>query len=50
MLAWSSPVFGLDDRLLASDIRDGKVGLWEVAAGGEYRTLVRAAAAGHGSL
>ena len=27
---------------------DGKLGLWEVAAGGEYRTLVRAAAAGKG--
>ena len=31
-----------------SDIRDSKLGLWEVAAGGEYRTLVRAAAAGQG--
>jgi len=46
--ASTSAGFSLDDRLLAHDIRDGKLGLWEIAAGGEYRTLVRAAAAGRG--
>ena len=40
--------FSLDDRLLTYDARDGKPGLWEVAAGAEYRSLVRAAAAGKG--
>jgi eukaryotic-like serine/threonine-protein kinase len=40
--------FSADDRLLTYDNRDGKLGLWEFAAGGEYRTLVRAAAAGKG--
>ncbi len=40
--------FSLDDRLLAGYVPDGKLGLWEIAAGGEYRTLVRAAAAGRG--
>ncbi len=42
------PRFSLDDRLLTADIRDDKLGLWEVAATGEYRTLVRTAAAGNG--
>jgi len=42
------PRFSLDDRLLAGSVPDGKLGLWEIAAGGEYRTLVRAAAAGTG--
>ena len=42
------PRFSPDDRLLSGDVRDGKLGLWEVAAGREYRTLVRAAAAGKG--
>ena len=37
-----------DDRLLAGYVPDGKLGLWEIAAGSEYRTLVRAAAAGRG--
>ena len=51
---FSTPVlsgvrFSLDDRLLAYDGRDGKLGLWEVAAGAEYRSLIRAAAAGKGS-
>ncbi len=41
--------FSLDHRLLAYDGRDGKLGLWEVAGGAEYRTLSRAAAAGKGS-
>ena len=48
MPSWGYAGFSLDDRLFASDIRDSKLGLWEVAAGGEYRTLVRAAAAGQG--
>ncbi|HMC65742.1 MAG TPA: hypothetical protein VKI65_12450, partial [Gemmataceae bacterium] len=49
-MSWSIfPRFSPDDRLLAADIRDGKVVLWEVAACREYRTLVRAAAAGKGS-
>src|SRR5439155_4396735 len=48
-ISWSaSPRFSPDDRLLAADFRDGKLGLWEVAACREYRTLVRAAAAGKG--
>jgi eukaryotic-like serine/threonine-protein kinase len=34
------------DRLLAYDLRDGKLVSWEVAARGEYRTLARGAAAG----
>src|SRR5665213_230577 len=49
MPSWGSPVFGPVDRLLASDFRVGKLALLEVAAGGEYRTLIRAAAAGQGS-
>ena len=49
MPAWRIMVASiLDDRLLAHDVRDGKQTSWEVAAGGEYRTLVRAAAAGQG--
>ena len=48
--SWTYPRnFSLDDRLLAADVRDGKLALWEVAAGGEYRTLVRASAPGEGS-
>jgi serine/threonine protein kinase/WD40 repeat protein len=47
-IANATPRFSLDDRLLAGDTRDGKLGLWEVAACREYRTLVRAAAAGKG--
>jgi WD40 repeat protein len=43
------PRFSLDGRLLSCDVRDGNLGLWEVAAGGEYRTLLRAAAAGDDS-
>jgi serine/threonine protein kinase len=35
------PRFHPDDRLLAGDARDGRLGLWEVAACREYRTLVR---------
>ncbi len=42
------PHFSADDRLLSGNVRDGKLGLWEVAAGGEYRTLLRTAAAGKG--
>ncbi len=42
------PRFSPDDRLLSGDVRDGKLGLWEVAAGGEYRTLLRAVGAGLG--
>jgi hypothetical protein len=46
-MSWHAALrFSLDDRLLAADIRDDKLGLWEVAACREYRTLVRAAAAG----
>ena len=37
-----------DDRTLAGYVPDGKLGLWEIAVGGEYRTLVRASAAGRG--
>jgi WD40 repeat protein len=48
MSSGAIPRFSPDDRLLAADIRDDKLGLWEVAAGGEYRTLVRAAAVGKG--
>ncbi len=48
MSGWGIPRFSPDDRLLSGDFRDGKMGLWEVAAGGEYRTLLRAAAAGKG--
>ena len=49
MPASTDALFSLDDRLLAYDGRDNKLGLWEVAAGAEYRSLVRAAAAGKGS-
>ncbi len=31
--------FGSDDRRLAGEIDGGKLRMWEVAAGGEYRTL-----------
>jgi WD40 repeat protein len=34
------PSFGGDDGLLAARINGSKMGLWEVAAGREYRTLV----------
>jgi eukaryotic-like serine/threonine-protein kinase len=44
----ATPRFSPDDCFLAGDCRDGQLGLWEVAAGREYRTLVRAAAAGKG--
>jgi eukaryotic-like serine/threonine-protein kinase len=44
-LALTNVFFSLDDHLLAYDIREGKLGSWEVAAGGEYRALARAAAA-----
>ena len=40
--------FSLDDHLLAADVREGKIGLWEVVASSEYRTLVRAAAGAKG--
>jgi serine/threonine protein kinase/WD40 repeat protein len=41
------PRFSRNDRLLAGDVRDGKIALWEVAAGGgEYRTLMRHIAGG----
>ena len=42
------PRFGPDGGRLAGDIRDGKLGLWDVIATGEYRTLVRAQAGGKG--
>jgi eukaryotic-like serine/threonine-protein kinase len=42
------PRFGPDDRLLAAEVRGSDLGLLEVATSREYRTLVRAAAAGKG--
>src|SRR5262249_45550003 len=42
------PRFGPDDRLLAAEVSEGVVRLWEVATRREYRTMVRAAAAGQG--
>jgi WD40 repeat protein/Tfp pilus assembly protein PilF len=42
------PRFGPGDRLLAGDIKDGKVRLWEVAASRAYRTLVRDPVLGKG--
>jgi serine/threonine protein kinase/WD40 repeat protein len=42
------PRFGPDGRLLAADVKDGKVRLWEVAASRAYRTLVRDPALGKG--
>jgi serine/threonine protein kinase/WD40 repeat protein len=42
----ATPRFSPDDRLLAGDRSDDKLGLWVVAAGGEYRTLSRTPAAG----
>ncbi len=45
-LSGAPPRFSSDDRLLTGDVRDGKLGFWEVTAGGEYRTLVRAEAGG----
>src|SRR5262249_43578168 len=43
------PRFGPDDRLLAGDVKDGKVRLWEVAASRTYRTLVRDPVLGKGT-
>jgi WD40 repeat protein len=40
--------FSPDDRLLAADVKDGKIRLWEVAASRAYRTLVRDPALGKG--
>ena len=44
------PQFSRDDRFLAGDLQsDGRLGLWEVAAGGgEYRTLLRHPSEGKG--
>jgi WD40 repeat protein len=42
------PRFGPDDRLLAAEVGECVVRLWEVATCLEYRTMVRAAAAGKG--
>ena len=42
------PRFSPDGGRLAGDIRDGKLGLWDVLVTGEYRTLVRAQAGGKG--
>jgi serine/threonine protein kinase/WD40 repeat protein len=42
-IAGSSRRFSRDDRRLAGGVRDGKLGVWEVADGREYRTLVRKA-------
>ena len=42
------PRFSPDDRLLSGDLREGKLGLWSVAVGGEYRTLIRTAASAKG--
>ena len=39
--AYIRPRFSLDDRLLAAGIDGNKLRLWEVAAGREYRTIVR---------
>src|SRR5205823_2602866 len=41
--------FSADDRLLAANINGNMVGLWEVAPGREYRTLVRDPALGKGN-
>jgi WD40 repeat protein len=48
-LPGATPRFSPDDCFLAGDCRDGQLGLWEVAAGREYRKLVRASAAGKGT-
>jgi serine/threonine protein kinase/WD40 repeat protein len=42
----SPPRFSRDDRWVSGDTRDGKLGLWEIAKGGEYRTLLHAHAEG----
>jgi serine/threonine protein kinase/WD40 repeat protein len=44
----AGPLFAPDGRLLAVDASDGRVRLWEVAAGTAYRTLVRDPALGKG--
>jgi serine/threonine protein kinase/WD40 repeat protein len=44
----AAPRFSPDDRLLAGDVKDGKLRLWEVAASRTYRTLVRDPALGKG--
>jgi serine/threonine protein kinase/WD40 repeat protein len=36
--------FSRDDRRLAAGVQDGRLGIWQVADGREYRTLVRQAA------
>ncbi len=43
-----TPRFSSDDRLLAADVTEAKLGLWEVADGHEYRTLVGDALHGKG--
>jgi serine/threonine protein kinase/WD40 repeat protein len=40
--------FSPDDRLLAADVKDGKLRLWEIAGSQTYRTLVRDPALGKG--
>ena len=41
---WSpAPRFSRDDRRLAGGIQDGKLGIWQVGDGREFRTLVRRA-------
>src|SRR5262249_30555023 len=40
--------FGPEDRLLAGDVKDGKLRLWEVATSRAYRTLVRDPVLGKG--
>jgi serine/threonine protein kinase/WD40 repeat protein len=47
---WHGPRFGPDGRLLAGDVKDGKLRLWEVAASRAYRTLVRNPVLGKGAF
>jgi serine/threonine protein kinase/WD40 repeat protein/tetratricopeptide (TPR) repeat protein len=47
-MAWGGR-FSRDDRRLPGGIRDGKLGIWRVGDGREYRTLVRTALPEKGS-
>jgi serine/threonine protein kinase/WD40 repeat protein len=43
---WCDPTFSPDDRLLAADVKENRLRLWEVAPSRTYRTLVRDPALG----